>query len=165
MKDYRMTTRLLRLRATVGLLALMLLLAGCATVDAPKNAPGSGVATTTQTASSLTGLPKNSEGYVDLTVQQLSDALAAKDFTLVNVHVPYAGDLPKTDLSIPYDIIARQTNALPGKNALIVLYCRSGAMSTAAAKDLVGLGYTNVMELDGGMAAWEEAGLQVLRKQ
>ncbi len=164
-----MTARLLRLRAAfcgaIGLLALALLLAGCAAADAPKNAPGSGVATPAPTTASLTGLPKNSDGYVDLTIQQLNGALAAKDFTLVNVHVPYAGDLPRTDLSIPYDRIAQQTDALPDKNALIVLYCRSGAMSTAAAKDLVGLGYTNVMELDGGMAAWEEAGLQVLQKQ
>jgi len=31
-------------------------------------------------------------------------------------------------------------------------------MSAAAAEALVGLGYTNVWNLDGGMIAWEGAG-------
>jgi rhodanese-related sulfurtransferase len=31
-------------------------------------------------------------------------------------------------------------------------------MSTAAAVDLVSLGYTNVIEVDGGFDAWEAAG-------
>lgn len=41
--------------------------------------------------------------------------------------------------------------------------CRSGRMSAIAAANLVGLGYTNVWNLDGGMAAWEQAGLEINR--
>ena len=113
----------------------------------------------------LAGLPKNSDGYVDLTAQQLSDALPGKGFTLVNVHIPYAGELPQTDLFIPYDKIEEQASKLPDKSAPVVLYCRSGRMSTDAAKALVKLGYTNVMELDGGMSAWESAGRELQYKQ
>ena len=37
--------------------------------------------------------------------------------------------------------------------------CRSGRMSSIAAKELVKAGYTNVWNLDGGMVAWEQVGL------
>jgi rhodanese-related sulfurtransferase len=100
--------------------------------------------------------------YFDLTVNELNSLLDKKDFLLVNVHTPFEGNLPKTDLSIPYDEIGQNLNKLPAeKNAKIVLYCRSGHMSGIAAKELVKLGYTNISELAGGMAAWEQAGLKV----
>jgi len=97
--------------------------------------------------------------YIDVTPQRLTALLRHKRFTLVNVHVPYAGEISRTDRFIPFDQIDRNLARLPVKTAMIVLYCRSGRMSAIAARRLVRLGYRNVWELAGGMDAWQQQGL------
>jgi rhodanese-related sulfurtransferase len=108
------------------------------------------------------GFPKNADGYADISVDQLASLMEDKDFTLVNVHIPYEGEIPQTDLFIPFDEIQAHLDEIPAKDAPIVLYCRSGSMSTTAAKVLAAEGYTNVMELDGGFNTWEAAGYELL---
>lgn len=43
-----------------------------------------------------------------------------------------------------------------------VVYCAAGARSTLAAATLQELGYGDVAHLDGGIAAWKQAGLPVV---
>jgi rhodanese-related sulfurtransferase len=150
--------RQIRLQRTL-LLVLVLLLAACgSSSSAPAPVPTASGAASQQ-------VTKNADGYADISVQQLAGMLKNKNFTLVNVHVPYEGEIPQTDQFIPYDEIATHLDQLPSKDAPIVLYCRSGSMSTSAAKELVSLGYTNVLELDGGFNAWQAAGYELLDKQ
>ncbi|MCL2662223.1 MAG: rhodanese-like domain-containing protein [Oscillospiraceae bacterium] len=55
---------------------------------------------------------------------------------------------------IPYDEIGnRAADELPDKNALILIYCRSGRRSELAARELIGMGYTNVYDF-GGILDW-----------
>ena len=102
--------------------------------------------------------------YGDLSVDQLETILAHRDVFLVNVHIPFEGDLPNTDASIRFDEIAQHLDELPqDRDAEIVLYCRSGRMSAEAAGVLASLGYTNVFNLEGGFQAWEAAGNELRR--
>ena len=107
-------------------------------------------------------MPRTATAFADISVAQLASALENKNFTLVSVHIPYAGELPETDLFIPFNEIDSHEGELPTKTHRIVVYCRSGAMSTQAAATLVAAGYTQVYELDGGMVAWTEAGHELL---
>ena len=100
-----------------------------------------------------------------LTAAQLATMLAKKDFFLVNVHIPYEGEIANTDAFIDYDTIADHLDKLPkDKNASIVLYCRGGGMSDIASKTLVNLGYSQVSDLVGGMDGWKDAGFPLVEK-
>jgi len=104
-------------------------------------------------------------GYKMISVDELSQALKAKDFLFVNVHIPLEGNIPETDMEIAYNQIEKQISKFPvDKNAKIILYCRSGSMGNTAAQTLANLGYTNVFNLDGGYNAWEAAGNQFPEK-
>lgn len=98
--------------------------------------------------------------YTNISVPELQTMMADKDFTFINVHVPYDGNIPDTDLFIPFDRIGEYVGQLPSdKDAKLVIYCRSGSMSQAAAQTFIDLGFTNVWNLKKGFNAWAAAGL------
>jgi rhodanese-related sulfurtransferase len=101
--------------------------------------------------------------YTVVDAQGLAMMLVKKDFLFVNVHIPYEGEIEKTDLFIPYDEVEQNLDKLPAyKNVKIVLYCRTDRMSNIAARTLVALGFRNVWVLEGGMVVWKQAGYPLL---
>jgi rhodanese-related sulfurtransferase len=142
------------------LLALAGLAAACGDGD-----EGGEAETGTEAPSATLGQRMETEGgsYVNVTPAELRSMLETKDYPLVNVHIPYEREIEGTDQFIPYDQVAERLDELPQeRDAKIVVYCRSGGMSATAAAALVGLGYTNVWNLDGGMIAWDQAGYPLL---
>jgi phage shock protein E len=86
-------------------------------------------------------------------------AIADPARVTINVHTPDEGQLPGTDSSLPFDQIRQQAATLPpDRTTPLAIYCRTGTMSATAAKDLAALGYTDVVELQGGMLAWRNTG-------
>ena len=103
--------------------------------------------------------------FTNISAGRLAGMLKDKDFLLINVHVPYEGELRQTDLFIPFDEISENRDLLPtDKEATIVVYCRSGSMSAAAVQDLQDLGYINVYNLTAGMREWQAAGYDLLTR-
>ena len=50
---------------------------------------------------------------------------------------------------------------VPDKSARLVLYCGGGYRSALAADALTQMGYTDVISLDGGWRAWQQAQLPI----
>jgi rhodanese-related sulfurtransferase len=112
-----------------------------------------------------TVIQANGGNWTNITPDTLATLLATKDFTLLNVKTPYIGEIDGTDVYIPYTDVAARAAELPtAKAARIVVYCRSGHESAIAAQTLLDLGYTNILNLDGGMDAWTASGRQLVQK-
>lgn len=97
-----------------------------------------------------------------LDVREFRSRMLDPDATVINVHVPDEGEIPGTDLTIAYDRIASDTGLPADKETAILLYCKTGRMSAEAAETLMAAGYADVSYLDGGMDAWQRAGLTIV---
>ena len=100
--------------------------------------------------------------YQTLSIGELVGWLAKKDFELINVHVPWGGQIPGTDKHISYTQIG-DIEAYLGhdKGAKAVLYCKTGPMSLSAVNKLVKLGYWNLWDFPSGMVGWQASGQQI----
>lgn len=101
-------------------------------------------------------------GYDKISVDRFVKMMDQKDFILINVHVPYEGEIPGTDLLIPFNRIDEHRANLPkGEGTKIVVYCMAGPMGDIAAEKLVKMGYERVIHFQGGMRAWKKAGREL----
>jgi len=133
---------------SVGLLAAMVVGAG------PVNAPA---------AEAPTRVVVPGGTYTNVSPLLLQKMLEQKDFFFVNVHIPYEGEIARTDAHIPFDQVETLIRQFPSnKDAKLLLYCQSGRMSDIAARTLVRLGYTNLWHLQGGMIDWQQQGYPLL---
>lgn len=113
--------------------AALLLLAGCGAAEQP----GSTYRQITQEEAAK--LMAEQSDYLLLDVRTQAEFEQA--------HIPGA-------LCIPNETIGTsEIPALPDKNQLILVYCRSGNRSKQAAEKLAQLGYTNIVEF-GGINTW-----------
>lgn len=106
------------------------------------------------------------KSYENISVDQFEKSMDQKDFTLINVHIPYQGEIDNTDILIPFNSMDQNKNVLPqNKDAKIVVYCMGDHMSYIASEELIKMGYTRVFRLKGGMLAWQQKGRQLVHRQ
>ena len=104
-----------------------------------------------------------SDGYRDVSPTRL--AASSTKPRLIDVREPdeYVGDLGHVEGAelVPLATVGRVASAWPRDQALVMI-CRSGRRSGRAAAELVAMGFTRVMNLDGGMLAWNAAALPLV---
>ena len=128
-----MALRKLSMKKIIRLLLPMLLLTGCASHVNKIN------------------------GYRQVSMDQAVAIMEReKNYIILDVRTPeeFAEKHIPNAVNIPNEVIGTsEISALPTKDQLILVYCRSGRRSKEAAEKLVGLGYTNIVEF-GGIIYW-----------
>ena len=79
-------------------------------------------------------------------------------------HIPGAVFSPRGLLEFEIHALVQRTTTEPDvdpEDREIVLYCGTGGRSALAAETLTNMGYRNVLSMDGGIVAWNAAGLPI----
>jgi rhodanese-related sulfurtransferase len=106
-----------------------------------------------------------------ITVEELKRRMeAGEDFTVIDVRNPHAwaesGTQIPEAIRVPLDELDENLPRIP-KDRPVVAYCTwpNEGSSASLAQKLLERGYRNVWALQGGLQAWEEAGLPVESKR
>lgn len=94
------------------------------------------------------------------TVDEVARALADDSVVLIDVRTPpeYMLEQIEGALLVPMAFIVPERLPLGGDKA-VVLYCGSSKRSEAVARQILAAGVTDrIAHMDGGFAAWKEAG-------
>jgi len=106
---------------------------------------------------SAAALPAAEKGYDDPAglLQLIREGEPAHFLVDVRTPAEYeSGHIP-TAVNVPLAVIGAKP-PVAEKDALIIVYCRSGNRSATARQILMDLGYTNIVDF-GAVSRWEEA--------
>lgn len=100
---------------------------------------------------------QSKSSYKKITSEESQKMIDAGDVTILDVRTKQeydAGHIPEAILLPDFEIKSKAEKILTDKNAVILVYCRSGVRSSGAAKNLVTLGYTKIYDF-GGIINWK----------
>ena len=111
----------------------------------------------------------SSEGHAAMSKRVSPGEFAARlsdpSAFVINVHEPYAGAIKGTDALVPAEEVLGELTLPDDRTTPILVYCETGAMSARAVNTLMNAGYSDVVELEGGMRAWEATGRRLLERR
>jgi sulfur-carrier protein adenylyltransferase/sulfurtransferase len=93
-----------------------------------------------------------------ISVRQFKDRLdAGENFFLLDVRDPHEADISSmgADKLIPKNVVRQRLNEIP-RDVPVVVHCRTGVRSADVVRWLEDEGYTNAVNLAGGINAWAE---------
>jgi len=162
-KGSAVKTRIFVVLALIVTLALAMAAYGCSSAQEPGTPDKS---TSESSAASDTGAGAMPSGYVTVDVNTAYQELSImnKETQIVDVREPdewAATGVPVGAVLISLgELEARATDEL-AKDVPTYVICNSGNRSRTGSEILVGLGYTEVYNVDGGIQTWLAAGLPV----
>lgn len=113
----------------------------------------------------MLALPAFRKGGPEVTVAQATQLLNQKKAVLIDIRaddmVQKNGVVSMAKRVATADLEAKIASLAKNKDLPVVVMCNSGQKSVPAAATLRKLGYTQAFSLQGGFAAWQEAGMPV----
>jgi rhodanese-related sulfurtransferase len=98
--------------------------------------------------------------FASLTPAAAVQLMNNEDVVVVDVREPIA-----KAIQIPVGALAKRIDELEKhKNKTLLVYCKTGARSGTACKELGKQGFEKVFSLNGGILAWQDAHLPISKK-
>lgn len=94
--------------------------------------------------------------YKKISAQEAKEIIESEDVIILDVRTQEEyneGHIENSVLLPVNDISSKAEEILTDKDAIILVYCRSGNRSATASKQLIKMGYTNVYDF-GGIISW-----------
>jgi len=95
--------------------------------------------------------------YIRISAEKAKDMIESKEVIILDVRTTEEFEEIRIEdaLLIPdYEIEELAEEKLPDKEAVILVYCRTGRRSEDASRALIGMGYKNVYDF-GGIVDWD----------
>jgi rhodanese-related sulfurtransferase len=102
--------------------------------------------------------PCELQKLIDWDEVELIDVRPKKDFE--KIHASTASSIPLSSFE-PHSVLAQRKL---DRHAPLYLMCRRKTLATLAACSLAGVGLDEAIVVEGGLEAWEEQGLPVVRR-
>lgn len=114
----------------------------------------------------IEAIPYQAKGYREVSAAEGAELIRnISPFILdVRTNGEFSGGHLANAQLIPVQVLLQQLDQLADyKDKPVLVYCASGNRSTVAAKMLMDNGFQNVTNMNGGIKAWQRAGLPVTR--
>lgn len=114
----------------------------------------------------LLGCSSNSHSYINLNSIEFQKAIEKEGGVILDVRTPqelYSGAIENASTIDFYDQDFERKISKIQKDKTVFVYCKSGGRSSQAAKLLVKSGQAKVVNLSGGIMAWQATQLPLMR--
>jgi phage shock protein E len=100
--------------------------------------------------------------YIDIPVSEAKIKVDSGEYFILDVRTREeydAGHIAGSVL-IPNEVLLNRLDEVP-RDKPILVYCRSGRRGAISSQDLIDNGFSEVYNMEGGIAAWQNAGYPV----